>query len=104
MQMPADEVRKAVKASLLGLKLYPRKYPVSPIKITDEKSFVKAAEAILFPIYGEKEIKDERPYTVGYADGYWMIYGYLPPGYHGGVFELIINAKTGKVIHLMHGK
>ncbi|RWY57005.1 NTF2 fold immunity protein [Mucilaginibacter gilvus] len=101
--MPANEVKAYVTAGLNGQKQYPRKYPVSPIKITDEKSFVKAAEAALFPVYGEKKIKAERPYTVGNADCYWLMTGHLWSDL-GGVFYIMINAKTGQVIYLTHGK
>ncbi|MEO7215885.1 NTF2 fold immunity protein [Mucilaginibacter sp.] len=101
--MPTNEVRAYVKAGLNGQKQYPRKYPVSAIKITDEESFVKSAEAVLFDVYGEKKIKAERPYKVGQADGYWMMTGYLWAE-KGGVFYIMINAKTGQVIYLTHGK
>ena len=89
------------------LKHYKRKFPervFAKTAITDEKSAVVAAEEILFPIFGKEEIRDERPYTVGYADGYWIIYGYLPPGYHGGVFTIILYGKTSEVVLWMHDK
>jgi hypothetical protein len=76
---------------------------LTPI-IRDEKTAVKVAEAILFKIYGEEQIKNERPYTIGFADGYWVMYGYLPKGTLGGVFEIIINSNNGGVIDIRHGK
>jgi hypothetical protein len=52
---------------------------LTPI-IRDEKTAVKVAEAILFKIYGEEQIKNERPYTIGFADGYWVMYVTCPKG------------------------
>jgi len=72
--------------------------------IADEKTAVTVAEAIVFKIYGEEQIKDERPYTIGFAEGYWVIYGYLPEGSKGGVFEIILDSNNGEVVHLSHGK
>ena len=72
--------------------------------IATEKTAVKVAEAILFNVYGEEKIKEEKPYTIGFADGYWLIYGYLPQDSKGGVFEIIINSNNGEVVHLSHGK
>ena len=72
--------------------------------IQNEKTAVKVAEAVLFNIYGEENIKNERPYTIGFADNYWILYGYLPSGYHGGVFTIIIDAENGEVVSLWHDK
>jgi hypothetical protein len=32
------------------------------------------------------------------------MYGYLPKGTLGGVFEIIINSNNGEVIDIRHGK
>ncbi len=46
--------------------------------VPDEQAAVKIAEAILFPIYGEKVIRGEKPYVVKLADGKWTIDGSMP--------------------------
>lgn len=103
LYMQPNAVRGYIKEGLKMQKLYPRKYPVPQVKITDENSFVNAAETILFDEYGESHIKDERPYTVGHADGYWVMSGHLWSE-NGGVFYIMISEKTGEVIYLTHGK
>lgn len=100
--LPVSMVRLYAHNCLEALKLHHLRYPVSQLKITDERSFVKAAEPILFAEYGEEWVKGQRPYAVGYADGYWMMQGHLWAD-HGGEFEIIIYAKTGQVIHMSQG-
>src|SRR6266446_8796889 len=46
--------------------------------VPDEQTAIKIAEAILFPIYGEKHIRDEKPYVVKLANGKWTIDGSMP--------------------------
>ncbi|OOQ56828.1 hypothetical protein BC343_17765 [Mucilaginibacter pedocola] len=99
--MRPDVAKEYVKAALVAQKRYQRTYPVSKAKITDEKSFVKAAEPILFDVYGREEITEQKPYTVGRADGYWVMWGHLWAD-HGGVFYIIMEERTGKVIYLTH--
>ena len=72
--------------------------------IPDEKTATGVAEAVLFKVYGEEEIKDERPYETFLIDGYWVIRGTIPLGYDGGGFEIIMDSKDGRVIHLTHYK
>jgi len=72
--------------------------------IKNNETAIAVAESILFDIYGKKEIISERPYECYIVDGYWCINGTLPKNWIGGVFEIIISSKDGKVIKLTHGK
>ena len=73
--------------------------------IPDENTAVKVAEAILSPIYGEKQILIERPFHATLDDGIWTVSGSLPKEWHdGGVAMIRINQKTGAVISYIHGK
>jgi NTF2 fold immunity protein len=72
--------------------------------IKNKETAIAIAEPILFDIYGKKDIINERPYECYLIDGYWYISGTLPKDWLGGVFEIIINAKDGKIIKLTHGK
>jgi hypothetical protein len=72
--------------------------------VADEQTAVKIAEAILFPIYGEKIIRNQRPYRTTLRDGKWTIDGtYLPPGFTGGTFHIVILQRDARVIEIGHG-
>jgi len=72
--------------------------------IPDRKTAIEVAEPILFKGYGEDHIIGEKPYNVYSIDGYWILTGTLPKGYHGGTFLIILAAKDGRVIKIIHGK
>lgn len=72
--------------------------------IPDERTAVRIAEAILFPIYGEKQIRSQRPYKVKQRDGKWIIDGASPPaGFTGGSFHIVILQRDGRVVEIGHG-
>ncbi|PTQ97940.1 NTF2 fold immunity protein of polymorphic toxin system component [Mucilaginibacter yixingensis] len=72
--------------------------------LPDVKTAVTVAEAYLFKIYGKERIEGERPYLVFKYKGYWFVTGSLTSGAKGGVFDMILNPKDGKVITCTHGK
>ena len=72
--------------------------------INDRETAIATVEPILFKIYGKKSIINEKPYECYLINGYWYISGTLPKGWKGGVFEIIINSRDGRVIRLIHGK
>jgi hypothetical protein len=57
---------------------------------------------------GKDQILGEKPYSVHFLDGYWLLSGSLPErkGYDivGGTFLIILSEKDGRVIKLTHGK
>jgi len=72
--------------------------------IKDKETAIAVAEPILFKIYGKDNILSEKPYRVNLVDGYWILGGSLPEGYKGGTFLIILSAKDGRVIKLIHTK
>ncbi|OOQ56829.1 NTF2 fold immunity protein [Mucilaginibacter pedocola] len=102
LPLSTEDARTIIKYNLKYYRLPKRKF--APSALTDERSAVKAAEKVLFPIYGREVIRDEHPYTVGFADGYWVIYGYLPANAPGGVFSIVLYGETGEVLSIAHGK
>jgi hypothetical protein len=72
--------------------------------IPDERTAISVAEAILYPIYGEKQIISERPFHATLKKGTWTVSGSLPQGWEGGVATICINQHTGQVISYVHGK
>lgn len=75
---------------------------VPPIK--DKESLIRSAEPILFKTYGKEHILGEKPYVISFKDGIWVMDGTLLNGYKGGTFHIVINAKDGKVIKMIHYK
>src|SRR6266850_494912 len=55
--------------------------------VTDAKTAISIAIAVWEPIYGVKEIANEKPYraSLDRQHGIWTVEGSLPKGYHGGV-------------------
>lgn len=76
--------------------------PFYDILIKDKETAIAVAEPILFSVYGKNQIISERPYEVFLTNGHWYMIGTLPKGYKGGTFEIIISAKNGGVIRLIH--
>ena len=84
--------------------------------IKTEIAAINVAENILFKVYGESKIKNERPYNIVLIDNKtWVISGSLNKSYiesflyrnfqkYGGSFEIILDASTGKTIKLIHYK
>ncbi|WP_449399251.1 NTF2 fold immunity protein [Chryseobacterium wanjuense] len=84
--------------------------------VKNEETAVKIAEDSLFVIYGKSKIKDERPYNIELMKNkIWVITGSLNQSIldkflykdipmFGGTFEIKINAKDGKIIHVTHYK
>lgn len=70
--------------------------------VPDESTAEVLAEAILFKVYGEDVIADERPYEIHLVDGYWVIRGTLSTGTDGGTFEIIINSMNAQVVKINH--
>jgi hypothetical protein len=77
--------------------------------VPDEETAIKIAEAVLFPVYGEKHIRDERPYVVKLSDGKWVIDGSLAQPTDpqnrvvGGTFHIVISQRDARVIEIGHG-
>ena len=94
-----ENAKQAIKEAIKN-----KTKPFYDTLIKTKEAAIAMAEPILFDIYGKKEIINERPYECYLIDGYWYISGTLPKDWVGGVFEIIINAKDGQVIKLIHGK
>jgi hypothetical protein len=76
--------------------------------VPDEQTAIKIAEAVLFPIYGERAITQQRPYVVKLVDGKWSIDGSLPKptdandGIVGGTFHIVISQRDARVLEIWH--
>lgn len=74
------------------------------IIIKNEEIAINVVEPILFDMYGEENILDQRPYKVSKVKDYWLIEGSLPKGSLGGTFLIIVDARNAEIIKITHGK
>lgn len=100
-------------------KYYEKNQTVINCKVCVIKTEIKAidmAEDTLFKVYGKSKIIKERPYIINLVDNKkWIISGSLNKNLiekilyrdipkFGGTFEIILDAKTGKVMNMIHYK
>lgn len=72
--------------------------------IKDSLTIINIVESILFSIYGEDNIINQRPYEIYKIDSYWILTGTLSNGKVGGTFLIIIDSRDCKIIRITHGK
>ena len=70
----------------------------------DEQTAMKIAEAVWSPIYGEENIKSEKPFVASLKNGVWTVHGSLPKGWVGGVAEAEISKSDGRILRVSHGQ
>jgi hypothetical protein len=74
--------------------------------VPDESVAVKIAEAVAIPIYGEKSVKSEQPFSATLEEGIWNVQGHFKGGPHarGGVVEVKLRKSTGEILEITHGR
>jgi hypothetical protein len=98
---------------LLASELAGQGYQPASGYVPDSKTAVKIAEAVLIPVYGEKQVEAERLFTAMLKNGVWTVTGTLrcPDGKggtttscDGGVAELQISKNDARILYMSHGK
>jgi hypothetical protein len=72
--------------------------------VPDAKTAMRIAEAVWIPVYGEREIADEKPFKATLVKDVWTVTGSLPNGMLGGVAEAEISKSDGRIIRISHEK
>ena len=78
--------------------------------VSDSKTAIRIAEAVLIPIYTQKLIDSEKPLNAVLKDGIWEITGTLNCGTGstkdcvGGVVLIEISKDDGKIFRMSHGQ
>lgn len=72
--------------------------------VPNEATAIQIAEAVWIPIYGEQQIKGERPYQASLQNGIWVVVGSLPKGMLGGVARAEISKQDGRIVSVSHGR
>ena len=79
----------------------PRFRPPAEGFVPDGKTAVKIAEAILLPLYGEKSVASERPYSAKLKSGVWFEEGHssIPKNRRlGSPVQVHIAQRDGQII------
>ncbi len=85
-------------------------FTVNPKKgmIPDKETAARIAEAIWIPVYGGKDIYEERPYEAHLLnDSVWIVRGSLfDPNneVRGGTAYIAISKKDGRILQMLHEK
>ncbi len=96
--------------SLLAMALAdaPRKPVFTPKEgfVPNAETAVKIAEAVLIPVYGEKQIQSERPFKAVLKGDSWTVQGTLQcaPHCNGGTALVEISKTTGQILQMFHTK
>ena len=90
----------------LAVPLHAQQHNVRPKQglVPDSKTAISIAVAVWTPIYGEKQIAGQKPYSAVLSDGKWTVTGSLPKGWVGGVAIAVISRDDGRVLRVSHGK
>jgi NTF2 fold immunity protein len=81
--------------------------------VPDSKTAVRIAEAVLIPVYGEKQVESEKPFAAKLRNEVWTVAGTLrcPDGNggsttmcDGGVAEVQISKADGRILFMTHYK
>ncbi|ENX05695.1 NTF2 fold immunity protein [Acinetobacter courvalinii] len=88
----------------LGIYSYAWAYKPEKGFVPNEDIASKIAEVVLIPIYGESNIKKQKPFHVVLKEDVWILEGTLPKGHVGGVFLIKIAKEDGRILYLEHTK
>jgi NTF2 fold immunity protein of polymorphic toxin system component len=72
--------------------------------VPDAETAAKISEVVLIRLFGEANTDMERPLVATLKDGIWTVVGTMPPHHLGGVAELHISKKDGKILFMAHGQ
>lgn len=72
--------------------------------VPDATTAIAIAIAVWNPVYGEKEIASERPYSAVLKRGEWTVTRSMSDSWVGGAPTAVIAKKDGRVIKIYHTK
>ncbi len=77
--------------------------------VPNAETAVRVAEAVLIPVYGEKQILSERPFKATLKRDVWRVDGTLHCGgpdveCAGGTAEVRISKSSGQILQMAHYK
>lgn len=99
-----EEARKFVEESLNDKSIHNVIVKKTNKSLLKKETVINIAEAVLFQIYGKENILMQKPYKTFKINNFWLIEGTLEENFKGGVFQIIIDDRTGEIKRITHGK
>ena len=99
-----ERARKFVEESLNNKTAHNVIVKKTSKSLLQKETVIKIAELVLFQIYGKENILRQKPYKTYRINNFWLIEGTLQEGFKGGVFQIIIDDRTGEIKRITHGK
>lgn len=77
---------------------------VPPIRnlVPDAETAIAIATAVLIPIYGERQVKFESPFTASLEGSTWLVVGHVPEGWLGSAAAVELSKENGRIIRILH--
>ena len=72
--------------------------------VPDELTAVNIGLAVLVPIYGRQPIESQKPFKAALVGDIWVVSGTMTSKSVGGLAEIDISKRTGKILRVTHGK
>src|SRR5579864_4089050 len=70
--------------------------------VPDADTARKISEVLIVRFFGEAQADREKPLQATLEDGVWIVTGTMPPNMLGGVAELHISKKDGRILYARH--
>ncbi len=74
------------------------------IIIKNQDILMKIIEPILFDIYGNNNIENQKPYEINNFENHYVVNGTLEKNKKGGTFLIIIDKRNCQILKITHGK
>lgn len=71
--------------------------------VPDSITAIRVGEAVLTPIWGEKDVESSRPFSAQLMKGVWWVRG-VRKGNLGGPMEVDIARKDGRILRIWRNK
>jgi hypothetical protein len=72
--------------------------------VADSITAIRVAEAVLIPIWGAEDMAGQKPLAAKLRKGVWFVTGTPPEGTVGGVVELEIAKRDGRILRTWFSK
>lgn len=99
-----EEARKFIEESLNDKNVHNVIVKKTNKSLLKKETVINIAEAVLIQIYGKENILKQRPYKTYRINNFWLIEGTLKENFKGGVFQIIIDDRTGEIKRITHSK